>query len=264
MAQDVRRIVASAAFPVVLPAGVPRGTRIAGIMYSPTDHPELLTIQYRDASGKQILGVNIIDDAKIARDRALMPNGPAQGVVTTGGQLWHIGRETVGAKSRYLSAAQIVAIRAAMQGASPQHSLTQFEALLPRISIQSAPPRIADVAERHAATGNNVLLGKWEIHQIPKIAARGKPLLDARTVYLTNIPQVHGRPDYRDATLFWPKSVAIPPDGVHAVADALARTHIGPDCGCAILVHWTASGPYTLRKIDVRTLEITPLDGAPK
>jgi hypothetical protein len=261
MARDVRRIVASAAFPVVLPANVPRGTRVFGMMYSPADRPEILTIQYRDASGKEILGVNIVDDAKVARDRALMPNGPAQGVVSTGGRIWHIGRETVSAKSRFLSAAQIDAVRTAMQSASPQQSLAQFEALLPRISVQSVPPAIADVAERHASAGNNVLLGKWEIHEIPKIAAKGKPLRDARTVYLTNIPQVHGQPDYRNATLFWPKSVAIPAEGVRVTAAVLQRWHIGPACGCAILLHWAGSGPYTLQKIDVKTLKVTSLHG---
>lgn len=259
MARDVRRIVASAAFPVVLPADVPRGTRVLGMMYSPAEHPVMLTIQYRDASGKEILGVTIIDDAKVARDRALMPNGPSQGVVTTAGQLWHIEHETVGAKSRFLSAAQMDAIHTAMQSASPEQSLAQFEALLPRISVQNVSPAIADVAERHASAGNNVLLGKWEIHQIPNIAAKGKALRDARTVFLTNIPQVHGQPDYRNATLFWPKSIAIPAEGVRVVAAALQRSHIGPACGCAILVHWTGTGPYTVQKIDVKTLEVTPL-----
>lgn len=259
MARDVRRIVASAAFPVVLPANVPRGTRVRGMMYSPADHPEMLTIQYRNASGKEILGVTIIDDAKVARDRALMPNGPAQGVVTTGGQLWHLGREIVGAKSRFLSAAQMDAVRSAMQRTSPGQSLVQFEALLPRISVQNVSPKIADVAEKHASAGNNVLLGKWEIHQIPNIVAKGKPLRDARTVYLTNIPQVHGQPDFRNATLFWPKSVAIPAEGVRVVAVALQRSHIRPACGCAILVHWTGSGPYTVQKIDAKTLKVTPL-----
>lgn len=259
LSADVRRIVQSATFPVVLPAGVPRGARVLAMMYSPADHPELFTIQYRDASGKQILGVSIVDDAKVARDRALMPNGPAQGVVTSGGQLWHVDRETVGAKSRFLSTAQIAAIRTVMQSASPAQSLVQFEALLPRISVQSVPPQLADAAERYAPSGNNVLLGKWEIREIPTIAAQGKPLRDARTVYLTNIPQVHGQPDFRNATLFWPKSVAIPAHGVRAVADVMQRTHIGPACGCAILVHWTGAGPYTVQKIDVKTLKVTSL-----
>jgi hypothetical protein len=251
MAQDVRRIVKNAAFPIVLPARVPRGTRVLGIMYSPADRPEIVTIQYRDASGKQILGMDIVDNAKVARDRALMPSGPAQGVVSTGGQLWHVAGETVGAKSRFLSAAQMTAIRLGMQGASPADSLAQFETLLPRISVQTVPPQIADIAEQHAPAGQNVLLGKWEIHQIPKIAAQGKPLRDARTVYLTNIPQVHGQPDFRNATLFWPKSIALPAAGVRAVAAALQRSHAGPNCGCAILVNQHA-GVYTIWKVDAK------------
>lgn len=259
VAQDVRGLVASAAFPVVFPAGVPRGARVAGIMYSPADRPELLTIEYRDGSGKHILGVDIIDDAKVASDRTLMPNGPGQGVVTTGGQRWHIGRETVAAQSRFLSPAQLDAIRTATQAESPQQSLAQFERLLPRVSVQSGPPQVGDVAERYAGEGHNVLLGKWEIHQIPNIAAKRKALRDARTVYLTNISQIHGQPDFRNATLYWPKSVVIPANGVRAVAAILARTHTGPNCGCSILVHWTAAGPYTVRKVDIRTLKVTPL-----
>ncbi|HET9095272.1 MAG TPA: hypothetical protein VFN37_01310 [Candidatus Baltobacteraceae bacterium] len=114
------------------------------------------------------------------------------------------------------------------------------------------------MAERIAPAGYNVLLGQWDIHQIPNLAAKGKALRDGRTVNITNIPQVHGQPEYRHARLQWPKAIAIPADGVRAVAAVLRSEKPGPNCDCAILVHQN-SGAYAVWEIDAKTLRATRL-----
>jgi hypothetical protein len=86
-----------------------------------------------------------------------------------------------------------------------------------------------------------------DMRLIPRLATQGKPLRDSRIVYLSSIPQVHGQPDYDNATLYWPKAIAIAPNGVRAVAAALRRSHTGPNCNCAILVH-ASNGAYTVWK----------------
>lgn len=257
MPADVERIVSHATFPVVFPVGVPRTAHSWWIAYSPADKPDMITIQYRDALGKPYLSVTLVDNAKIRRDIGQMPAGPAQ-AKTTKGVHWQIGAETVIAQSRHVSESDIAGIKAAMQTQSPAHSQAVFEAMLPKIVIEQVQPRVADVAERIAPPGNNVLLGKWDLHQIPTLAAKGKALRDGRTVNITNIPQVHGKPDYRHATLQWPKAIAIPANGVRAVASALRNAKIGPKCDCAVLVHQSAA-TYSVWKIDAKTLQASRL-----
>lgn len=257
MAADVKRIVSRATFPVVFPVGVPRAARSWWIAYSPADKPNMITIQYRDTLGKPYLSVALVDNAKIRRDIDQMPAGPAQ-TISTKAVHWQIGGETVIAQGRHLSKTDIARIESAMENESAAHSQAVFEATLPRIVIQQVQPRVADAAERVALPGRNVLLGKWDIHQIPNLAAKDKALRDGRTVNITNIPQLNGKPDYRHATLQWPKAIAIPADGVRAVAAALRSANIGPNCDCAILVHENMRA-YAVWKIDAKTLRVSHL-----
>lgn len=256
-AADVKRIASHATFPVVFPVNVPGSARSWWIAYSPADKPDMITIQYRDALGKPYLGVTLVDNAKIRRDIGLMPAGPAQ--AKTGKAVhWQIGGETVIAQSSRMSQSDIAGIKAAMQNESASRSQAAFEASLPKIVIEQVQPRVAQAAERIAPPGSNVLLGKWDIHQIPTLAAKGKALRDGRTVNITNIPQLHGEPDYRHATLQWPKAIAIQADGVRAVAAVLRSEKLGPNCDCAILVHQNG-GAYAVWEIDAKTLQVSRL-----
>lgn len=257
MAADVERIASRATFPVVFPVGVPRSAHSWWIAYSPAENPDMITIQYRDALGRSYLSVTLVDNAKIRRDLGQMPPGMAQ-AKTTKGVHWQIGGETVIAQSRHVPGSDIAGIKNAMQNESPASSQAIFEAMLPKIMVEQVQPRVAEAAERIAAPGKNVLLGKWDIHQIPSLAAKSKALRDGRTVNITNIPQVHGQPDYRHATLQWPKVIAIPADGVRAVAAALRSAKIDANCDCAILVHENGRA-YAAWKIDAKTLQSTRL-----
>ena len=249
---DVRNIVARAAFPVVLPDGVPSGLRVLGIAYSPIERPTMMTIQYGDASHPWAMAISLIDTTKIAADEKLLPPGQA---IASHPYHFVVGRETVFVRSA--SVAQRV--EAAMQHESPAQTATAFDTLLTHIIVlQKVTPRVAEAAERIAPPGRNVVFADWDMRVVPRLARQGKPLRDSRVVYLSSIPQVHGLPDYRNAILSWPKAIAIGSNGVRAVAAALRRSHTGPNCDCAILVH-DAGGQYTIWKIDQRTLRAAQL-----
>jgi|SRR5579884_144843 len=249
-AADVRDITAKAAFPIVFPVAVPRGMRVWWIAYDPADSPRLLTIEYRSATGGSRMSVTLIDEAKIRSDQSLLPGGPLQALTSKIGRHWQIGRELVLVQGRELSPASATRMRSAMQRSTPAASESAFDATLRRIVVlQKVEPRVADAAERIASAGRNVIIGDWDIRQLPRIAARGKPLRDSRLVYLTSIPQRRGQPIYRDATMYWPKAIAIPASGVRVIETTLRKANVGANCGCAILVHRSGNA-YTVWKIE--------------
>jgi hypothetical protein len=262
MAADLRALSAKTPFPLVLPAGVPSAAQVLWIAYDPVDKPNFITIQYRDADGRPYMSVTLIDSARLAADRTAMPRGPAHGVISSRPAAnWEIGRERVFVQSSHLSATQVARIKHLMQTQTAVQTQLEFESRLPKVAIELPSPkssRLDGVAQRIAPAGKNVLIGPWEIAQLPRIAAKGKPLYDGRTVYLTSIPQVHGTPDYRKAQLYWPKSVVLPAGGVREVASRLRGAHTGPNCGCAILVN-RSGDTYKIWKIDVKTLKAAPL-----
>jgi hypothetical protein len=254
LATDVRNVVARATFPVVLPGGLPPRLRVTGIAYSPIDRPTMIVIQYGSPSAPFGVAVSLIDPQKIAADEKLLPPGPAQAVVSHPYRFL-IGREMV----LMHSGAVAQRVEAAMKHESPAQTTAAFDALLTRIVVlQKVTAQVAEVAEHVAPAGGDVVVGDWEMRLILRLAPQGKPLRDSHIVYLTSIPQVHGQPDYRAATLSWPKAIAIAPNGVRAVAAALRRSHTGPSCSCAILVH-AESGRYTLWRIDQKTLRVSKL-----
>jgi hypothetical protein len=258
MAADVRAIVQRAAFPIVLPDGLPAGFRVRGIAYSPVERPTLLTIQYGNPSDPWAIGVSLIETQALAADKILMPAGPAQ-AMRTQGYHFRVGRETVLVQGRHVSSAQAARIRAAMQRETPAQTAAAFNVLLSRIVVlQKVTPQVAEVAERIAPPGKNVVIGEWDLRGIPRLSVMDKPLRDSRTVYMTNIPQMHGEPDYRNSTLQWPKSIAIAPSGVRFVASAMRRSHVSPRCDCAVLLH-DSKGTYTAWRIDQKTLKVMKL-----
>jgi hypothetical protein len=255
LAADVRSIVARATFPVVLPDGVPPGLRVTGIAYSPIDRPTMIMIQYGNGSDPWAMAVSLIDQEKVAADEKLPPPLPGQTVVMAHPYHFLVGREMVLVRS----GAVAERIEAAMKHEAPAQTAAAFEALLTRIIVlQKVTPQVAEVAEHIAPPGRGVVVGDWDMRVIPRLASQGKPLRDSRVVYLSNIPQVRGQPDYGNATLFWPKAIAIGPNGVRAVAYTLRYSQTGPNCNCAILVQ-ASNGGYTIWKIDQKTLRVTKL-----
>jgi hypothetical protein len=60
MAADARAVVKRAAFPMMLPDGLPRELRVLGIAYSPIERPTLLTVQYGNGSNAWAMSVSLI------------------------------------------------------------------------------------------------------------------------------------------------------------------------------------------------------------
>jgi hypothetical protein len=203
------------------------------------------------------MAVSLIDTDKIAAGEK--PLSALSPTFITRGYHFRVGPETVLVQGRHISAEDAQHVEAAMERESPAQTAAAVDVLLPRIVVlQKVNSKVAQAAERVARTGRNVVVGDWDIRIIPRLAAHGKPLRDSRTTYITNIPQVRGRPDYRNATFYWPKAIAIPIDGVRAVAAALRRSHTGPNCNCAILVH-DSHAAYSVWKIDRKSLTVTRL-----
>lgn len=149
-------------------------------------------------------------------------------------------------------------MKTSMRNESRSDGLTAINAHLWKITVLRVAPRIADVAEKRAPAGKNVLFERQGIRVIGGLGAHNQPMRDYRTVYLVNVPQINGKPDYAHAKLQWPKVIAVSPDGVHIVARVLQRAGIRPNCGCAILVNERA-GAHKIWKIDDKTLKSTAL-----
>lgn len=260
MASDVERIANSAAFPVTLPVGVPTNYRVVWIAYSPSEHPTLITIKYETPSGAPAMAISVVQTSSIERNRALLPPSPTPRTATHG---WHfeIGSETVLVQGRHVTSAQVLNVERTMQSKTPAQALADLQAhltpLLVLAPVPSVPLELA--AERLApASGTNMLLARWALHELALRAQANEPLRDPRPITVTNIPSVNGQPDYRNATVVFDRPIAIQAGAVKSIESILRRAKVGPGCSCAIVVH-QANGNYDVWKIDASTLKVTRL-----
>jgi hypothetical protein len=116
---------------------------------------------------------------------------------------------------------------------------------------------LAAVAERDAPDGRGVVLDQQHIGWIPGLAKLGKPMLDSRTVFLTNIPTTNGEPDYAKATLSWPKHIVISSGGVRAIDAVLRHAGVRGDCGCGVLFDQTLAASYSVVTISLSASHAT-------
>lgn len=259
MASDVERIAKSAAFPVTLPAGVPKTYRVMWIAYTPAEHPTFISIMFESPSHTGGMGITLVQTSSIEPNGALRGSGSAR--TTTHGRHFQIGAETVLVQGRHVTPAQASAVERAMASNPPAQTLADLQTHLTRLLVLAPLPSVSlELAAEGLApkTGKNILLARWALHELPARAARNQPLRDPRPIEFTNIPSVNGQPDYRNATVQFARPVAIAANGVHVIESALQSAHIGPNCGCAILVH-QAAGTYRIWKIDVKTLKASRL-----
>lgn len=250
MAADVERIVKSADFPVVMPAGVPKDYRVMWIAYSPAEHPAFISVNYQASSGAG-MGVTVMQTSGVEHNRALLQQS-ASARTTTNALHFEIGGETVLVQGRHVTPAQASGVERAMRSATAAQALAELETHVTRLvvlaPVMTAPLELA--AERTAPlSGKNFLLARWGLHELQARAAHNQPLRDPRAIQVTNIPSVHGAPDYRNATVRFARPIAIAAGGVRTIAQALRRAKIAPNCNCAILAH-QSSGTYALWKID--------------
>jgi len=271
-AADLRSVVAHATFPVVLPVGLPAGTRVTMLQFAPADRPSFIIVEYQNKQANFSAGFSLFDTAGINPNFATVPAGAFQPSFRVVHQ-WRVGREAVQVPN--ISSQDASRIEAAMKRTSPADSYALTDAMLRRVIVLGGTSELADVAERYAPlVGRSILLDRRLIRRIPSLVQQGKPVVDDRTIYLSNIPTVHGEPDYSKATLRWPSVVAVPAAGVRAINAVLRYTGARGNCACRILFNqpdntkyliWTiplsASAPVARYSVDAKTLVVTPSDG---
>ncbi len=251
MASDVRDAIARATFPVLLPVGLPAGTRLNMMMYSPADRPSGITILYGGTLPTSArFGLSVVDSTTVNTDFATMPDGTARPKRSEVYQ-WQVGSETVIVSKEHISLEVVNRIKAAMLKSSSAQSLKLTESIARKVWLQPGALTLASAAERDAPDGRGVILDQQHIGWIPGLAMRGQPLVDSRTVFLTNIPTVNGEPDYSKATLSWPKHVVVSAGGVRAIAAVLHHAGIRGHCNCGVLFDQTLATTYSVSIISL-------------
>lgn len=232
-ARDLAKIVSSATFRVTLPVGLPEGLHLDQILYAPVDHPGSITLLYRNYRSGRSLEVSLIGRG------AILANATPEAHETPqwSSYRWSVGNETVVMPRRAASAAEAARMRDAMAAAGAGERQATVESQLPRIkALHGTLPFLARAQRYAPAAGTPVLLGPWQLREIARLAAEGKPLRDDRLVYLTHIPQIDGMPDFARAIVRWPYIVAVTAPGVRSVRSLMQDKKISPTCECAILV----------------------------
>ncbi|MDB5068972.1 MAG: hypothetical protein JWM87_83 [Candidatus Eremiobacteraeota bacterium] len=268
-AAELRNVIARATFPVVFPVGVPAGSRVYMVTLAPADHPSMITVSYQNDRSGFKASFALLDPAVVNSGDAALPGGSAPPLRAA--YHWRAGGETVAVLKNLISLRDANRIEAAMAEASPAGSLAVTEAMLPKMTVLGATVRLA-IAERYrSANGRSVLLDQAYLRTIPLLVQRGRPLIDSRIAYITQIAYAHG--DIAKGVSRQPKDIAISAGGVRAV-DAVLRstgTAHDRDCGCEILFNQPSASVYWIWKIpfsgsagvskysvDARTFAVTP------
>jgi hypothetical protein len=105
-----------------------------------------------------------------------------------------------------------------------------------------------DVAERYASPdGSSVLVGDQYLPTVWRLASASKPLLDNRVIRFRNFTPVNQR---IIRTADEPSSkIAVPADGVRAIAAVLRARENRAGCRCEIVFHQRDGGTYRMWKI---------------
>lgn len=269
-AADLKAVIGRAAFPVILPAGLPEGTHLWSLKYAPADRPDAVFLDYRNDRTKFRTGFALFgpDAVKNAASLPLASTLRAPGGVYR----WQTGQETVVVLKRAISRDDATAVQAAMAHASPQSSLAGTQPMLSRALILGLAKNLPEIAQRYAPqSGRTAVLGPVQVQSIHRLAAQAKPLRDPRTAYLTKIPFKAGLPDYANATVQWPFVVAVPLSGVRAIDAVFTHSGAPPCSQCAVVLNrqtggnfsvWVVSpnAPYpaTRYSVNPKTLAVTP------
>jgi hypothetical protein len=264
---ELRQIAASATFPVVFPVGVPAGSRILRVMYSPADHPSSINVDYGfDPSFRA--GFLIIDPSLV--HNAEQPGATRSGPVYH----WRVGRQIVIVPKRVISQSDVARVQVAMAASSPTESLNAAIAMLPRVWTLGAGGMRMSIAERLAPKpGLSVLLDSQWVRSIAQRRARGEALRDQRTITIAHIPNAGGVPEYAKATGISMQNVmVVSVGGVRGIDAVLSASGTNrADCACEVLfyqpntaAYWVwiipTTGPEVARKytVDAATLAVSP------
>lgn len=272
-ASDLRHVVATATFPIVLPLGVPKGAHLWRLEYAPARHPNAVFLEYRDERTHFHAQFALFDSSAIQHGQSPAPSIAAMTQPLEHQYRWRIGRETVLAGKTALTASLAARIKAAMTAATPASSLAATTPVLSNAIVMVVAPGLEDLAVRYAPhRRKSVVVGPRFPAMIAHLARTNKPLLDGHVVDLTNIPAgANGEPDYQKATLRWPHTIAIPASGLRALNAVLHHVHASANCRCLIFFNGKTNAAYSiwlldlspqrvLRKyvVNARTLAVTP------
>jgi hypothetical protein len=270
LATDVHLVASRAVFPVVFPVGLPSGSRVNWIAYAPLQHPTLVDVGYQVGRSRRV-GFVLVDSKSVRTVSRTLPAGLIPPMQAVSG--WRVGKEIVIISKRaFLSVKTIDRIKKGMMNASPASSLAATLRMLSKVTVVGGniTPSIAAIAQRYAPLDSTaVLLLRNKVDRISMLARRHNPVIDDRTVYVTNIPSSHGVE--HSITLHWKRNIAIPASGVVAIESVLRNASPSTGCKCDILFDqpnastywvWTIQivPPNAVRKyvVNAKTLAVTP------
>lgn len=247
-ALDLRHVVERASFPIVFPVRLPTGTRMTMLIFAPSGRPNFVEVDYHNERANFNVGFALIDSAAINTNEATLPTGIWR---TTRSYRWQVGREAVlFPKFAHAPLNDVDRIKLAMMETSAANSLAFTDTTLRKVVVLGVRPELADVAEHYAPLrGRSVLLDPELTGRIPNMVRQDKPVVDDRVIYLTNIPTVHGEPDYSKATLRWPRVILISSAGVQAINAVLHFNSAQRNCHCAILFNQPDPATYWVWKL---------------
>ena len=191
---ELADLMQRAAFPVVLPLGLPRGARLASVMSAPALRPTSILLRYSLPDGNWFSIV-------LTQTTAITQSAPPSAFVSSDVETWTAGAETASVKPGMRHANEV---KAAMRNATPASSLAANGAFLVK----------------------GIVLNAHQLAAVPALVRKGAPLVDNRRVTLTDIPRTSNGPDYQHAKYHWDRSIAVPAAGVREVA-AYLKAHPG-------------------------------------
>lgn len=268
MPGDVRTIAGNAAFRITFPVGLPLGSTMYALVYSPAERPTFLQVMYREPNNR-IIALALVESSTIGNNFRTLPAYSATRFRQTS---WRVGAETVLVPGGVVTP-DVGAIRAAMLRTSPDASLAATEDSLPTLTVLGYPIAFVGIAQ-HLVPHNAraVLLDSWHVRNLRKIVKPNRPLLDDRTVHVGPMPSARGGPNYARATLHWTRTVAVSVGGVRGIEAALRYASRGSECSCEVLFDepnastylvWTIANatPHVVRKysVDSKTLKVTAI-----
>lgn len=218
-ANDVRRVVEDATFPVVLPVGLPKGMHMDQLIFSPAAHPNFIQITFRNARTDVRSGQFLLSDSStVTHGQApLLPSREWQksGHVTQ----WTAGKETVIVFGR----GDYSEIRAAMLRTTPAASLAQTLPRLYRIAVLGGQDKLADLANVIAPQeGRSALVDREHLSKAAMLGRAHKPLSIFRKIMINSYPAVAGKPDWAHVKQSVVREVVVSAGGVRALAAVLA------------------------------------------
>jgi hypothetical protein len=242
---DLRNAISTATFSPVFPMGLPAGTHVARLTTAPAQHPNTISIEYLNESTHFKAGFLLIDSRTIDAGRTVLPAGFQVGDVYQ----WRVGGETVVVTKAAISARDAARISLAMKMTAPSASFAATENLLWKTTILGKSFGAAALADEIAPPGaRSVLINAEHLASVPDLVKHGKPMLDSRTVFLSDIPSVNGEPDYSRAKVAWPNSVIVSIGGVRAI-DAVMRSTGGAQGHYSVLYDRPSNSAYWIWKI---------------